>query len=688
MKNLTNMQQAKSFAVIFATLALTGCNGGGTGGTSTNGSTGAAAIEETNTKASALRLSSGTRINSGKDDAAGLTSTANGLIFVGTYGYAANGNAKDVLTTSLYPKVSYTSVAYGNGRYVAVGEAGQIITSLDGNTWMTETNAATQKLNSVSFDGSVFVAAGEAGVILQSKDGMNWDNSLSSKVAYPYNSVAGDGSGSFVAVGNNGVIYSTKASARIASPTSLALTTITYANGTYVAGGINGVLLASNDGVSWKLLKSPVAKNLKSIKFVNGSFVAVGDLGAMLVSDNGYDWKDVSIYSYFGYADIATNPQDKSYMLIGTNTKYALIGTGYDLSTWNFYQGLTTTYLVNSVVCGEINCVIVGNKGMNLSSDNNGKSWSLLKSGTEYTLQSVANNGKITVAVGNNGVILVSNDNGLTWETSTAGNGKYSLMDVKYYNDNFYSVGTNGTLLRSSDGYKWETLKSGVATTLQSIVFAPTLVDSEFYPFMILGDNGVMLASRDGNEWVQQAIETKNSLRDAVYNPDEKVFYIVGTAGTMFVADNGIKTNNAKAVTPVKGLTANLNNIEFATIPTAKETQNMMVTIGAAGTILAYTNGSWVQVKSGTTSELRGLAVAQGSFYASGYAGSLIKVNVDLESNTPVASTINSHTNIGLLGVFPVTIADDSSQQVLQQAGEQSLSQANEQSQSVLQLLR
>lgn len=637
---MDKLNQQKLFATLALSLTLVGCSGGSNVATANTANS-----SSTNMQVSAQA----------KDDAAGIDTTINNLVAVGTYGYAANVDAKNILTTSLYPKVNYTSVAYGNGRYIAVGEAGQIISSLDGNTWMTEATTTTQKLNSVSFDGSVFIATGNAGVILQSKDGATWDNSLSSKTAFPFNSVVGDGNGNFIAVGNNGVIYSTKAGARITSPTSLAFNSITYANGTYVAGGANGVLIASSDGFSWKLLKSPITSNIKNIKFANGSFIAVGDLGAMLISDNGYDWKDISIHSHFGYTDIAANPQDKSYMLIGTNTKYALIGSSYDLSTWSFYQGLTTAYLVNSVTCGEMNCVIVGNRGMNLSSDNNGKSWNLLKTGTEYSLQSAANNGKITVAVGNNGVIMVSNDKGLTWEVSAVGSGNYTLLDVKYLKDYFYAVGTNGTLLRSNDGYKWETLKSGVTSTLRSIIFTDKIIvttRARAYPFMIVGDSGVVLASSDGTTWVTQASETKNNLRDAVYNTDDSSFYVVGASATMLKMDNGIKSNKVSIETPVKGLTANLNNIATSSLTKNKKTQQVMNVVGANGTVLSYIDKKWASVNCETSNELIAQVANNGSFYSSGTAGTLVKI--DPTTETASCSKVNSYTNLSILGLAAI----------------------------------
>ncbi len=277
----------------------------------------------------------------------------------------------------------------------------------------------------------------------------------------------------------------------------------------------------------------------------------------------------------------------------------------------------------------------------------------MVNHGTLYSLQSVASNGKLTVAVGNNGAIVVSNDNGLTWEVSVTGNGSYSLFDIKYLNSYFYAVGTKGTLLRSNDGYKWETLKSGATSTLRSIVFAPTLVNSKkSYPFMILGDNGVILASSNGTTWVAQASGTKNNLRDAAYNTDKTTFYVVGALGTMLQMDNGIKTNEVSVETPVEGLTANLNNITTMPFKVGKKTQQIMSVVGANGTVLSYIDTKWTMVNCETTNELIALTVKAGSFYSSGTAGTLVKISPSRVVTS--CNKINSYTNLSLLGLADV----------------------------------
>ncbi|MFN2352367.1 MAG: WD40/YVTN/BNR-like repeat-containing protein [Kiritimatiellia bacterium] len=70
------------------------------------------------------------------------------------------------------------SVAYGNGRFIAVGgygyQHGLVMTSTDGTTWSTVTEAFEYILYRVIFDGELFVIGGDAGTMLVSSDGINW----------------------------------------------------------------------------------------------------------------------------------------------------------------------------------------------------------------------------------------------------------------------------------------------------------------------------------------------------------------------------------------------------------------------------------------------------------------------------------------------------------------------------------
>ncbi|WP_207641575.1 WD40/YVTN/BNR-like repeat-containing protein [Syntrophomonas palmitatica] len=66
------------------------------------------------------------------------------------------------------------SAAYGNGKYVAVGQYGTIMTSLDGINWTLQFSGTSIYLTGVAFGAGLFVAVGMLGTILTSADGENW----------------------------------------------------------------------------------------------------------------------------------------------------------------------------------------------------------------------------------------------------------------------------------------------------------------------------------------------------------------------------------------------------------------------------------------------------------------------------------------------------------------------------------
>jgi hypothetical protein len=99
------------------------------------------------------------------------------------------------------------SVAYGNGTFVAVGEKGTILSSIDGVNWSPQISGITDWLRGIAFANGYFVAVGDAGTILTSPDGMNWDLPLYSDNGYDLEAVAYDTNQSaFAAVGGYGMI--------------------------------------------------------------------------------------------------------------------------------------------------------------------------------------------------------------------------------------------------------------------------------------------------------------------------------------------------------------------------------------------------------------------------------------------------------------------------------------------------
>ena len=77
--------------------------------------------------------------------------------------------------------IDFQGIAYGNGRWVIVGEEGTILSSPDGMAWTSEINpAGTAKLDDVAFGNGLFLAMGHGnGVVVTSPDGREWTEQTS-----------------------------------------------------------------------------------------------------------------------------------------------------------------------------------------------------------------------------------------------------------------------------------------------------------------------------------------------------------------------------------------------------------------------------------------------------------------------------------------------------------------------------
>lgn len=65
-------------------------------------------------------------------------------------------------------------VEYADGKFVAVGDDGVILTSVDGDTWVQETSGETADLLGIAFAQSLWMAVGDDGRILTSPDAETW----------------------------------------------------------------------------------------------------------------------------------------------------------------------------------------------------------------------------------------------------------------------------------------------------------------------------------------------------------------------------------------------------------------------------------------------------------------------------------------------------------------------------------
>lgn len=213
-------------------------------------------------------------------------------------------------TQRTVPNANYSGLAYGMGRFVAIGRSSNIAAiSTDGITWTQQTLPSTSNWNAIIFVNNKFICiAKDSANSCCSSDGITWTTvPLPSSAAWQ--SIA-YGNSTFVAIssGASSVAISstpndtfgnswTTASIQISGNWA----DITFGNGLFVMMVYaSNICATSKDGKVWTVNKLPVVGWWKYVKYFNGIFIMIqedsGSGNVYLVSDDGINWT----VKYFG----------------------------------------------------------------------------------------------------------------------------------------------------------------------------------------------------------------------------------------------------------------------------------------------------------------------------------------------------------------------------------------------------
>jgi hypothetical protein len=151
-------------------------------------------------------------------------------------------------------------IAWGNGRFVGVGDRGRRATSKDGKQWEDAPNTkAIDTLVDVAFGGpegkGIFVGVGLHGLRMTSADGLKWSERIPGEEGEHLNSVVWTGD-RFVAVGAGATYFSPDGvkwdrQANKDAPTAVAHGRVD-GHDVFVGASYKGRLLRSTDAVAWK----------------------------------------------------------------------------------------------------------------------------------------------------------------------------------------------------------------------------------------------------------------------------------------------------------------------------------------------------------------------------------------------------------------------------------------------------
>jgi hypothetical protein len=214
---------------------------------------------------------------------------------------------------SIVPDGHYNSIAFGRGRYVAVGSqfsvagAGVIIGSTDGRTW-TRAAEIGAVLRRVRFTERGFIGVAMNGSVATSPDGVAWTETPSPDRGFLFD--ANFGAGRFVAGGltlSVGSADGRQWTTLMCGPTLpcsivvdpggtahniLQIYTVEFGNGIFVTEGVAG-MMRSNDATTW----TRVGEARSPLGFAAGHFLALNPEFRLSDSRDGEVWTDRAIVS-------------------------------------------------------------------------------------------------------------------------------------------------------------------------------------------------------------------------------------------------------------------------------------------------------------------------------------------------------------------------------------------------------
>ena len=487
------------------------------------------------------------------------------------------------------------TVAYGNGSFVAVGDAGAVLVSTDATNWTLRSVPTGNSLAAITYGNGKFVAVGNAALysssatIIVSTDATNWISPFPAANNALY--AVAFGNGTFVAVGHDETIVTstdgTNWVKRREMPSGLRLAGVAYGNGLFMATAYgSGVVLVSSDAVNW-VARPPFGSSFRSIAFGNGVFLARNDEWNLVTSTDGLAW---SISPLVTYAPIFTFDSARFVLFSsgggGWNAAYTS-ADGLNWDTTNYFYLSNGSFSTLIFEAGKYVAVVGGR----LASSTDLSQWSLV--GTSLPIASAKvflhGNGKSVLA--GEGPILVSSD-GVHYHTNAT---SVTSSAGAFGAGTFMLTAGGSTVVTSTNGSDWFGQVTGVGA-LNGLAYGSNT-------FIAVGNSGVIRVSTDGTSWSERFSRTGRKLMAVTYG--QGLFAIVGAGGTILTSPDTVTW------TPHYVTTATLRSIAHA--------NGVFVAVGGDGIILMSANGTdWDFVDSGTTDSLWTIVAARGNWLVAG----------------------------------------------------------------------
>jgi protein associated with RNAse G/E len=185
------------------------------------------------------------------------------------------------------------NIVYDGNQYVAVGDSmdlrnirhGRIMTSPDGINWTNRTSGTEYALSAVTYGEGKYVAVGDFGTILSSADnGITWsDHSFTADKIYDISY----GANTFAAISDTVVFLSSDGNSWVRKGTGLRIrseSSIIYGGNQFVIAPNDSVVYSSPDAVSWTRHSLGRSAYFCKVAYANNLYVIVGDSSLIYTS--------------------------------------------------------------------------------------------------------------------------------------------------------------------------------------------------------------------------------------------------------------------------------------------------------------------------------------------------------------------------------------------------------------------
>jgi hypothetical protein len=408
------------------------------------------------------------------------------------------------------------SIASSGNLLVVVGQAGTILTSVDGINWSIESSGTTYNFYDVAWTGSRFIAVGEYGLLATSPDGKQWSvRHLGSTSTYSgegkdtsYNFYSVAAAGESIYLSGDFTLYTSEESE-------------------------SGQWVSRDGGNRWKLCQEciPTSKKFPAPK---DRVIRFGK--QFLFSSNGVAWKRPPVnlrdgmypgaIAWTGTRLVAAAYDDELHGYGDPVLEESQVFTSTNGKTWDSAALGAILTMRGAAAAGDSVMVAVGDEGKIFVS-RDGHAWEARSSGESLFLNDVFWTGTLWIAIGYEGCILTSPD-AMTWTRRSSGP-IFDLNTVAWTGKQFVVVGDSGFLL-SPDAKSWKVVPSRQAIGLKHVIWTGTRL-------VAVGDSGLIRTSLDGIQWYTRASGTRHNLRQVLWTGFLGI--AVGDSGTILTSPDG-----------------------------------------------------------------------------------------------------------------------------------------------------